>query len=247
MKPNLFVPLFVSVFLTYGCKTYSLCQHPQQEGLERFLFQNVSVSERDFPTRISRLGRIINEQYSKSHVRIHIDITFPRIRSCCFTDSVDICESVVRSNIYSELTSNLTNTNSYGYSLPWGAGMNSQSFPSFHGNYVDGKSLVTILAGSVPWAVDHRSDQIVFQIFPSELVVVEYKQKNSDIHRFWTVEGLMLYEYPERQVFFKHPSNPQRIFVIAPPDVHKQAFARLKKWQNSGVDTVVMPELSCMP
>ena len=246
MKSRLFMPLFVSVFFACGCKIYPRCQCLQPDGLEGFLFQNVSVPERDFSTRISRFGQMLNEQYSKNHVRVHIDITFPHIRSCCFIDSVDTCESL-RSNIYSELTSNLTNTNSYGYSFPWGAGINSQSFPPFYGNYVDGKSLVTILTGSVPWAVDYRADQIVFQIFPDELVIVEYEQKTSNTHHLWTVEGLMLYEHPEQQVFFKHSSNPKRIFVIAPPDIHKQAFARLKEWQNSGVDTAIMPDVFCMP
>ena len=243
-KYQIMFVLFI-MFMT-GCHNMkNSSQAEKQSVIESFVFRHVDIPEGSIPLRAAYFSKVLRDYIPDRDVKCCLDLSLPKILTRCADESSGFVEKIKR-NVEETLLSNLVQTNSFADGVSWG--MINPKLQSLSCDYVDGKTLILILFASIPWKIDCQNNHIIVKVFPEELDVVEYIQKRSSgTHHFHKIQDFVLYEHFDAQLFFTHPDHPERIFVVAPPSVHKQAFSRLKEWQSSGLNTAILPDVSCLP
>ena len=231
--------MFIISVACSGCMTGG---STLKNEIDSFLFKDVVLPESTFWSRVVLFSDLLREQIPGGNISCSVDVTQPELRMRCFADSRHLYPSI-REQIRNELAANISRTNTVDKIFPWG--LTGHRLQALSGNYIDGKTLVLALFASIPWDIEYRRNQITIRIFPEKLDIVEYRQKSfrTGSPRFFTVDDFMLYEHFDKQVFLAHPENPERVFVVAPPCVHKQAFTQLKELRTSSQHPEIFPDV----
>lgn len=240
-KASISFLLMASVFisLTTGCQIYTSEHHNYPQG---HVFPDVAIPECNLFLRVAHLSSILNSGCPQKRSRVSVDLTLPRITVRCFPDSRDIAASI-SSDLTVQLIHNLGQTNATA-AFPWGNG--GIPLYAINGRFIDGETIIKMVGETSAGGILVEHGQITFRLFPPELEIIEYKQKKENgLHGFHWLREFNFYESDgQQELFINHPYDISRIFVIAPPCVHRRALKEMQSWQ---LNSTLRPSLPDVP